>query len=146
MKKIIACCLLLPVASALTAQKVPSAKELVSKMTLEEKVNLVVGMGMKQPGMDMSSGSGTGIGQTMDKVDRMQVQNALETAPSGRSVAWTNPDTGHAYTVVPTKTFYPESSAQPCREYTTTARIGGKRQQVYGTACRQADGSWRVAQ
>ena len=68
MKKIIACCLLLPVASALTAQKVPSAKELVSKMTLEEKVNLVVGMGMKLPGMDMSSGSGTGIGQTMDKV------------------------------------------------------------------------------
>ena len=42
------------------------AKELVSKITLEEKVNLVVGMGMNIPGMN--AGSGPVIGQTMDKV------------------------------------------------------------------------------
>lgn len=42
------------------------AKELVSKMTLEEKINLVVGMGMDIPGM--SQGNGTGIGQIKDKV------------------------------------------------------------------------------
>jgi beta-glucosidase len=42
------------------------AKELVSKMTLDEKVNLVAGMGMEIPGMNM--GNGTGIGQIKDKV------------------------------------------------------------------------------
>ena len=42
------------------------SKEIVSKMTLEEKVNLVIGMGMNIPGI--TQGGGTGVGQTMDKV------------------------------------------------------------------------------
>lgn len=86
---------------------------------------------------------GGNIGRTMDKVDRMQMQQALETAPVGRSVSWKNPDNGNTYTVKPVKTYY-TSSQQPCREYTTRAIIGGKSQEIYGKACRQADGSWRV--
>lgn len=31
----------------------------------------------------------------------------------------------------------------PCREYQTTARIGGREQQIYGLACRQEDGTWK---
>ena len=42
-------------------------KTLVSKMTTEEKINIVMGMGMNIPGV--TQGSGTGIGQTMDKVE-----------------------------------------------------------------------------
>lgn len=42
------------------------AKDLVSKMTLEEKARMVVGMGMSMPGFDMLSGPT--VGQTMDRV------------------------------------------------------------------------------
>ena len=60
--------MLLSVTGKATAQneKAAKAKVLVSKMTLEEKVNLVVGTGRKVPGM--SKGNGTGIGQIEDKV------------------------------------------------------------------------------
>lgn len=83
------------------------------------------------------------IGQYMDRQDRLEMQRALETAPVGRAVSWKNPDNGNRYSVKPTRTYY--KNEQPCREYTTQAMIGGKSQQIYGTACRQADGSWQVA-
>lgn len=70
------------------------------------------------------------------------MQHALETAPTGRAVGWKNPDNGNQYRVTPTRTYY--DSEQPCREYTTLATIGGKQQQIYGKACRKADGSWQV--
>lgn len=44
----------------------PTAKQIVARLSLEDKVNLVVGMGMKLPGADMSSG--TGVGQITDGV------------------------------------------------------------------------------
>jgi surface antigen len=44
--------------------------------------------------------------------------------------------------MVPTNTY--DSATGPCREYTIDAVIGGKREKVYGTACRQPDGSWSV--
>lgn len=82
------------------------------------------------------------IGRTMDRLDQMEMQRALETAPTGRSVGWQNPDSGNRYTVVPTRTYY--NHQQACREYTTHAIIGGKTQEVHGQACRQSDGSWKV--
>lgn len=83
------------------------------------------------------------IGKYMDKQDRLEMQHALETAPVGQSVAWKNPDNGNQYRVKPTRTYYKQQ--QPCREYTTEAIIGGKKETIYGKACRQADGSWKVA-
>ena len=85
---------------------------------------------------------GGNVGRTMDRLDRLEMQRALENAPTGRAVNWRNPDNGNRYTVQPTRTYY--TNQQPCREYITKAIIAGKVQQIYGKACRQADGSWRV--
>lgn len=81
------------------------------------------------------------IGRSMDRQDQLEMQHALESAPTGRVVAWSNPN-GNRYSVRPTRTYYEDT--QPCREYTTRALIGGKSQEIYGRACRQADGSWQV--
>ncbi|HJW17927.1 MAG TPA: glycoside hydrolase family 3 N-terminal domain-containing protein [Flavisolibacter sp.] len=59
---LLSACLLCVSAAFSQSQK---AKTLVSKMTQEEKVNLVVGMGMNIPG---KVENGTGVGQISDKV------------------------------------------------------------------------------
>lgn len=83
---------------------------------------------------------GGSIGKTMDDVDRMKMNQALETQPTGRSYSWQNPDTGASYTVTPTRTY--DGQSGPCRDYTTEGIIDGKREVIHGTACRQSDGSW----
>lgn len=86
---------------------------------------------------------GGNIGRQMDENDRYRANQALEQLPSGQTATWTNPDTGNQYAVTPTNTFYQDNS--PCRQYTTSAWVDGKQEQVTSTACRQADGSWKVA-
>ncbi|WP_018863668.1 MULTISPECIES: RT0821/Lpp0805 family surface protein [Thioalkalivibrio] len=85
---------------------------------------------------------GGAVGRSMDDVDRMKTAQTLETVRTGVPAQWVNPDTGHQYAVTPTRTF--DTATGPCREYTIDATIGGQREQVYGTACRQPDGSWQI--
>ena len=82
------------------------------------------------------------IGESMDETDRLKTAAALENVRTGIPSSWVNPDTGYEYVVTPTNTY--DSQAGPCREYTLDANIGGRTEQIYGTACRQADGSWMV--
>ena len=83
------------------------------------------------------------IGRQMDPVDQACIGRTLEHTPTYRTVAWRNPDTDSSYWVTPTKTFT-QQDGTPCREYVTDAAIGGRREQVTGTACRQPDGSWKI--
>ena len=69
------------------------------------------------------------------------VSQVLESGRSGQTVAWVNPDTRARATVTPVRT-YQNATGQYCREYTTTGRIGGYDESLYGTACRMPDGSW----
>jgi hypothetical protein len=39
----------------------------------------------------------------------------------------------------------PVPGTDNCREYQTTIVVDGKAQPAHGTACRQADGAWRIA-
>ena len=85
---------------------------------------------------------GGSVGRSMDDVDRMKANQTLETYPTHQSNTWSNPDRNAQYTMTPTRTY--EAAGTPCREYTMDAVIGGKTEKVYGTACRQPDGSWQV--
>ncbi len=86
---------------------------------------------------------GGNIGQSMDENDRYRANEALETTPTNRTSSWRNPDSGNYYEVTPTRTY--ESASGPCREYATEAVIDGRRETVYGTACRQSDGTWQAS-
>ncbi|MBI2235591.1 MAG: glycine zipper 2TM domain-containing protein [Magnetospirillum sp.] len=90
---------------------------------------------------------GSQVGQSLDRADEMYAnragQQAFETAPMGRPIAWNNPDSGAYGNITPTRTFQAAPS-QYCREYHQTVVVGGQQQESYGTACRQPDGSWKV--
>ena len=85
-------------------------------------------------------------GNMLDQRDKRMAaeaqQRALETAPTGQPVSWTNPDSGHSGTVTATRTY--QSEGGYCREFQNDVIIGGKSEKAYGTACRQPDGSWKV--
>lgn len=86
---------------------------------------------------------GRHIGQTMDDTDRMKTAMALDRSRTGEVTTWVNPDTGNEYAVKPTRTY--ETETGPCREFQLEATVGGRpNQDIYGTACLQADGSWLV--
>ncbi len=86
------------------------------------------------------------VGNMLDQRDKRMAaeaqQRALETAPTGKPVAWNNPDSGHSGTVTPTRTY--QSGGTYCREYQQTVTIGGNQEKAYGTACREPDGSWKI--
>jgi len=88
---------------------------------------------------------GSEIGRSMDQQDRMLAQqaemNALERGPSGKPVAWRNPDNGRYGEVVPGTPY--RRGPEDCRDYTHTVYIDGRPQTMRGTACRNPDGTWR---
>jgi len=90
---------------------------------------------------------GRETGRSLDKADRLYAERtaaqSLESAPTGATKAWKNPDSGNSGTFTPTRT-YETSEGQPCRDYETTVTIDGKTEIVRGTACREPDGRWTV--
>lgn len=86
---------------------------------------------------------GGAIGKNMDDTDRAKMSSALDNNAVGQPAYWQNQKTGTSYNVVPVKNVAYNGNPY-CREYRSTANIAGKKQQVYGTACRQPDGSWQT--
>ena len=70
--------------------------------------------------------------------------SSLEHLPDNSTNTWNNPNSGNSgnFTVRNTNVY----NGSPCREFTQTIYVGGRAQQGYGTACRQADGSWKIIQ
>jgi surface antigen len=89
---------------------------------------------------------GSSVGKSMDRSDLMYYdrssQSILETTPNGRTTTWRNPDSNVYGTITPTRTY--SSAGTYCREYSQSIYVGGRKEQSYGTACRQPDGTWQV--
>lgn len=90
---------------------------------------------------------GNSVGQRLDERDRLlagqSMQSSLEYQPDRVATGWNNPNTGNSGTVMPTATVITNQGV-PCREFVQQIVVGGETVQAYGTACRQADGSWRI--
>lgn len=91
---------------------------------------------------------GNGLGESLDRADRMYAERATyraQSAPVGQTIQWSNPDTGHYGAVTPVRDGYDTGTGAYCREFQTDIVVGGEVERGYGTACRQPDGSWKMA-
>ncbi len=91
---------------------------------------------------------GNEIGASLDKADRAELSTATQrayTAPVGQQITWNNPQSGNAGTITPVRDGYANDGAY-CREFQQTITVGGQKQQGYGRACQQPDGSWKIVQ
>ena len=86
------------------------------------------------------------IGASLDKAD-MAYANAANSrahsAPIGETISWNNPQSGNSGTITPTRDGQSASGGY-CREYQQTIYVGGRQETAVGTACEQADGTWRI--
>ncbi|MDX9689703.1 MAG: glycine zipper 2TM domain-containing protein [Proteobacteria bacterium] len=91
---------------------------------------------------------GNEIGSSLDTADRSAMNQATYraySAPIGQQITWNNPQSGNAGTIVPVRDGYANDGAY-CREFQQTITVGGQKQQAYGRACQQPDGSWKIVQ
>lgn len=86
---------------------------------------------------------GGAVGKSMDDVDRLKMNQALEANRTNQTATWTNPDNSTTYALTPTRTFT-GPGGEPCRDFTTNAKVNGQNQTLYGTACRDSSGKWRI--
>ncbi|MFT5132092.1 MAG: surface antigen [Gammaproteobacteria bacterium] len=90
---------------------------------------------------------GNKIGKNLDCADQDYhydtTQSALEYKKSGGSAGWSNPDSGHAGSIIPTRT-YIAADGRPCREFTQTVYVDGYEETLNNTACRGHDGIWEI--
>ena len=89
---------------------------------------------------------GNKVAAGMTSQDRGYYETAASraaTAPVGQQITWSNPQSGNQGTIIPVREGR-DSNGSACREYQQTVTIGGKTERAYGTACKQADGSWKV--
>lgn len=91
--------------------------------------------------------AGSSIGKSLDESDRLANEHAMneaETAPLNQPITWNNPN-GHSGSVTPIREGRNNATGNVCREYKQTIFIEGRSQTAYGTACKNDDGTWTLA-
>lgn len=91
---------------------------------------------------------GNMAGSTVDERDRdmaARAERRAYSAPVGQQITWNNPNNGNSGVIVPVRDGYDQGGAY-CREFQQTITVGNQKQQGYGRACQQPDGSWKIVQ
>lgn len=82
---------------------------------------------------------GNQVGRAIDRTDQACIGHALEIGANGKPVAWTNPHSGVAYTVVPL-----QGDGASCRNFKLDVRKDGRIESATRRACRAGDGQWQL--
>jgi len=85
---------------------------------------------------------GSVAARAMDDNDRRRAASALETLANGESSVWRNRETGDSFVFTPTRSF--DLRGARCRNFKLEVSVGGRSDSIGGSACRQADGAWRI--
>lgn len=85
---------------------------------------------------------GSVLGGQLTTSDRRCTHQVFEYGNPGQQIAWSNPNNNHNYSFIPQEPY--QVQGRYCREYQAVATVGGRRQETYGTACRQPDGDWEI--
>ena len=87
---------------------------------------------------------GKSIAGDLDRRDQPYVERAsYDALAGGERTRWRNPDSGNYGYVTPAASYRHNGSY--CRQYEQTVYINGRPRNAHGTACKQSDGSWRIA-
>ena len=91
---------------------------------------------------------GSEVGKSLDRADKLALaqaqHDALEYGVSGSKTAWKNPDSGNSGEVVP-QPAYRQDNGTICREFLQVVMVGDEVESVYGVACREPSGTWKLS-
>jgi surface antigen len=114
----------------------------------EAPVDPVSAPAIRESTLILNSLSASEGGQAITAADQLALeritQTTLETVPIGTESTWRNPQSGSHGIIAPRRTFQ-KASGTYCREFTQTLVTGDVTKEALGTACRETDGTWKLA-
>ena len=93
--------------------------------------------------------TGAHVGSQLDAQSSQRRQSAYTYAmnePPGNRYTWSNDQGSQSGSVSVRREGTDRRTGRYCREFTDEVTIAGRRQQSYGVACRQPDGTWKIEQ
>ncbi|MBL4589400.1 MAG: glycine zipper 2TM domain-containing protein [Alphaproteobacteria bacterium] len=91
--------------------------------------------------------AGSEIGKSLDRADQLYANRAMQQsyeAPIGETVSWANPESGNSGSYTPVNEGYGDDTNRYCREYKQEIEVDGRKEEAYGTACQNSDGTWQI--